>query len=77
MRNYYNSNSVRRSRPETPPGRMITDNCAVEKFPIAMAYVPRQIWRDVTDAHTGLCNGTIFEELNLPFTGKCVKRGNG
>lgn len=34
---------------------------------IAMAYVPWQKWKDVTDGCKGLAQGTIFNELNLSF----------
>ena len=39
-------------------------------MPIAMAYVPWQIWRDIYDAEKGFACGTIFQELNKPFLGK-------
>ena len=38
-------------------------------LPIAMAYVPWQRWQNIYDAEKGFCNGTIFQELNLPFEG--------
>jgi len=43
--------------------------------PIAMAYVPWQKWRDVTDGCKGLAQGTIFNELALDFN--CASRGCG
>lgn len=54
-----------------------TSACAVEKtvkdrlegMPLAMAYVPWQRWQNIYDAEKGFCNGTIFQELNLPFCG--------
>lgn len=36
---------------------------------LAMAYVPWQKWQNVMDGCNGLKNGTIFEELVLPFEG--------
>lgn len=44
-------------------------------FPIAMAYVP---WQEhptlYEDLEEGFRSGTIFPELNKPFTGRrCVK----
>lgn len=39
----------------------------IDNFPIAMAYVPWQKWRDVVDGHKGLEQGTIFNELTLSF----------
>ena len=46
-----------------------------DRFPVAMAYVPWQrltnIYEDLDEA---LSNGTIFPELNKPFTGRrCCK----
>lgn len=38
-------------------------------MPLAMAYVPWQTWQNIYDAEKGFCNGTIFQELNLPFKG--------
>ena len=42
-----------------------------DRFPIAMAYVP---WQRLThiyeDLDVGFRNGTIFPELDKPFTGR-------
>nr|WP_296437355.1 spore coat associated protein CotJA [uncultured Acetatifactor sp.] len=45
-----------------------------EDFPIAMAYVPWQKFeRLYDDLEKGYCAGTIFPELDKPFTGRrCV-----
>lgn len=61
----------------TPPGFMterkdsMRDERPEEKehLPIGMAYVPRQVWRDIYENGKGLMRGTIFEELDLPFKG--------
>ena len=46
----------------------------VYSLPLAMAYVPWQSWRKIYKAEDALMQGTIFEELNLPFTGRrCAK----
>lgn len=37
--------------------------------PLAMAYVPFQQWNQVYDDSEALCKGTLFPELDLPFTG--------
>lgn len=37
---------------------------------LAMAYVPWQMWRDIYDAEKGFHRGTIFQELDMPYTGK-------
>ena len=41
----------------------------LEDMPLAMAYVPWQTWRNIYDAEKALCQGTIFQELDLPFRG--------
>lgn len=38
----------------------------------AMAYVPFQQWSQVYTAEKGLCTGTLFPCLDLPFVG-CMK----
>lgn len=48
-------------------GRAASDE--LQGMPIAMAYVPWQVWRNLYDAEKGFCCGTIFEELNKPFRG--------
>ena len=41
---------------------------------IAMAYVPWQQWQNVYEICRGFERGTIFEDLNKPFTGKGGRR---
>lgn len=43
---------------------------AFERMPIAMAYVPWQRFVRTYDLCQALQIGTIFPELNKPFTGK-------
>lgn len=70
MQNYRNNAMAYNNYRQTPA-------CAVEKMvkdrlegmPLAMAYVPWQRWQNIYDAEKGFCNGTIFQELNLPFCG--------
>lgn len=38
-------------------------------MPLAMAYVPWQNWQNLYDPEKGLCQGTIFSELDKPFWG--------
>ena len=42
---------------------------AVSGMPLAMAYVPWQMWRKIYDVEKGFHRGTIFEELDKPFRG--------
>lgn len=51
-------------------------SCAVDEkydvlseMPLAMAYVPWQMWRNIYETEKGFCRGTIFEELDKPFRG--------
>jgi 2-methylcitrate dehydratase PrpD len=39
-----------------------------EKTPIAMAYVPVQQWSETYKIEDGFCRGTVFPELDLPFS---------
>jgi len=52
---------------------MYKDN--IDKFPVAMAYVPWQHFNGICDnLEEGYCAGTIFPELDKPFTGRiCCK----
>lgn len=39
-----------------------------DAMPLAIAYVPWQKWQKIYDPQVGLHRGTIFEELDLPYT---------
>lgn len=54
--NMCNDNDIRRN-----------NNC--DNMPIAMAYVPWQKWKSTYDPEKALERGTIFPELDLPFSG--------
>ena len=47
-------------------------SCAgdMKNFPLAMAYVPRQSFTNLNDAHTALTSGTLFSDLYLDFHGR-------
>jgi hypothetical protein len=55
------------------PQEQMKDN-NIDKFPVAMAYVPWQKFDKMyDDLEKAYCVGTIFPELNKPFTGRrCV-----
>jgi len=40
------------------------------ELPLAMTYMPIQVWRNVYAPCDALQAGTIFAELDLPFYGK-------
>lgn len=37
---------------------------------LAMAYVPRQTWMDIYSPEKAICRGTLFAQLDKPFTGR-------
>ncbi|MBQ7624100.1 MAG: spore coat associated protein CotJA [Clostridia bacterium] len=41
----------------------------VQNLPLAMAYVPRQEFKEIYDMPKALSRGTIFAQLDLPFGG--------
>ena len=47
----------------------INDSC-IDTLPLAMAYVPMQRWKNVYANDVALNRGTLFPELDLPFTGR-------
>lgn len=50
-------------------------NC-VDNFPLAMAYVPMQQWRELFCPEEALSNGTLFKELIFPwYPTNCSSRG--
>lgn len=46
----------------------------IMSYPIAMAYVPAQIFQSTYDLNQSLSAGTIFPELHKPFCGKRCMR---
>ena len=44
--------------------------CMCDDYPIGMAYVPWQKFKDLYEPERGLHAGTIFMELDKPFTGR-------
>lgn len=51
-------------------GRTAAEAMTGECFPIAMAYVPWQYWTETYPLERALRAGTIFCELDKPFTGR-------
>lgn len=70
MPNYRNNAMPYNNYRQTQSQASMFNRTALEDLPLAMAYVPWQTWRNVCDAEQGLSCGTIFQELNMPFTGK-------
>ena len=44
--------------------------CMCDDYPIGMGYVPWQEFKDLHEPERGLHAGTIFMELEKPFTGR-------
>ena len=42
----------------------------MDSLPLAMSYIPWQSWEDLYKPEEGLTEGTIFMQLNKPFTGR-------
>ncbi|MFT4107590.1 MAG: spore coat associated protein CotJA [Lacrimispora sp.] len=67
--------SARRKRPEMPmcnPPAMPYEN--IDQFPVGMAYVPWQQWQQVYSVETAINRGTIFPDLDKPFTMEGCRR---
>ncbi len=45
-------------------------SCGCDAYPIGMGYVPWQEFKDLYEPDRGLHAGTIFMELEKPFTGR-------
>jgi len=45
-------------------------SCGCDDYPIGMGYVPWQEFKDLHEPDRGLHAGTIFMELEKPFTGR-------
>ena len=41
----------------------------LDSMPLAMTYVPWQKWQNIYKPENALYAGTIFQDLDLPFTG--------
>ena len=46
------------------------ENLEGDAFPIAMAYVPWQCWTQIYQPEKALQRGTLFCQLDKPFTGR-------
>ena len=55
-----------------PEGRR---SWALTDHPLAMVYAPYQEFRNLYDKETALKKGTIFSELDFPFLGESVMKG--
>ena len=60
-------------------GRQCEEDCTrsndfLKGTALAMAYVPWQQWQNIYEICRGFERGTIFEDLDKPFTGKGGRR---
>jgi len=75
-----NCNMPRYDMPHNIPGDMnhyMRDregSCRCDDYPIGMGYVPWQEFKNLYDPEKGLHSGTIFAELEKPFTGRRLYR---
>ena len=54
-------------KPETRTCGGCSSYDQLQMMPLAMAYVPWQQWQNVCEGGKGLAQGSIFDELILPF----------
>lgn len=47
----------------------------IDEFPVGMAYVPWQQWKEQYDLQKGFQVGTIFPDLHKPYVGLRGARG--
>lgn len=46
----------------------------MEQYPVGMGYIPWQQWQQTYPLEQGIRRGTIFPDLDLPFTmGRCKR----
>ena len=48
----------------------VTPDVHVQTKTLAMAYIVDQAWRDLYETEKGFAKGTIFRELDFPYTGR-------
>ena len=58
------------TRPESPVQSQVSGSMMLDQLPLAMAYVPMQMWGETYEGLKALDVGTIFPDLNLPFCGR-------
>ncbi len=60
-------------RPEMPTNSgSMNSSCDIDQFPVGMAYVPWQRWQQVYPVEKAMNRGTIFPDLDKPFSmGRC------
>ena len=55
-----------------------TNSYGLKGYPLAMVYSPMQEFDKIYELDKGFDAGTIFSELDLPFSGRSLKyKGNG
>ncbi len=50
--------------------RLPSNDIKLSELPLAMAYVPMQVWETPYDADVGMHRGTLFRQLDKPFIGE-------
>lgn len=67
--NYNNNYNANYRRSVATPAASCEEEHHDDNMVLAMAYVKWQKWQKIYEAEKALQNGTIFQELNLPFCG--------
>ncbi|MEA4988421.1 spore coat associated protein CotJA [Anaerovorax sp. IOR16] len=58
---------------DAPVFTTVNGNLPLNQLPLAMAYVPMQVWNGTYEGLRAFERGTIFPDLDLPFSGTGVK----
>lgn len=69
-----NRNGMNCNAENTCPEQPCMNTDPIQGMPVGMGYVPIQQWKQIYSPEMGLCRGTIFPCLDLPFCG-CVPKG--
>ncbi len=53
--------------PAAKPEQQKPESGGKSEPPLAIAYVPMQVWQDLYEPEKGLSRGTVFAELDKPY----------
>ncbi len=60
-----------------PEGGCVPDSAwGLKGYPLASVYAPLQSFDNIYELDAALKSGTLFAELNLPFEGRRIKKGD-
>lgn len=53
---------------------LVSGTTMLDDLPLAMSYVPMQVWGETYEGLKALDAGTLFPELDLPFCGRRLSK---